>query len=51
RRLAVILDHLFDAGFVMINTCTGTLSTPMTEVEVDALVAAMADGFAKIAAS
>ncbi|NNF43510.1 MAG: aspartate aminotransferase family protein [Phycisphaerales bacterium] len=50
RRLAVILDHLFDAGFVMINTCTGTLSTPMTEVEVDALVAAMADGFAKIAA-
>ena len=48
RRLAIMLDHLFDAGFIMINTCAGVLSTPMTEVEVDALVAAMAEGFAKV---
>ena len=44
------LDHLFDAGFLMINTCTATLSTPMGEQGVDALVAAMADGFEKLKA-
>ncbi|MDP7063391.1 MAG: aspartate aminotransferase family protein [Planctomycetota bacterium] len=42
------LDHMFDAGFMMINTCAGTLSTPMTETEVDAFVAAMGEGFAKL---
>jgi glutamate-1-semialdehyde 2,1-aminomutase len=48
-RLKALLDHLFDAGFVMINTCTATLSTPMTETEIDALVAAMCSGFKKLA--
>lgn len=47
-RLRAMLDHLFDDGFVMINTCTANLSTPMTEVEVDALVASMERGFEKI---
>ncbi|MEM9083085.1 MAG: aspartate aminotransferase family protein [Planctomycetota bacterium] len=49
RRLQVLLDHLFEEGFLMINTCSGTLSTPMTEVEIDALVTAFATGFRKIA--
>ena len=49
QRLKAMLDHLFDAGFVMINTCTAMLSTPMTEVEIDALIAACGDGFRKIA--
>lgn len=48
-RLETLLDHLFDAGFIMINTCTATLSTPMTEVEIDALVGAIGEGFEKIA--
>ena len=48
-RLKALLDHLFDAGFIMINTCTAMLSTPMTEVEIDALVAACGEGFEKIA--
>ena len=39
--LRVVLDHLFDEGFMMINTCSGTLSTPMTDTEIDALVTAM----------
>jgi glutamate-1-semialdehyde 2,1-aminomutase len=39
--LRIVLDHLFDEGFMMINTCSGTLSTPMTVAETDALVAAM----------
>jgi len=48
-RLKALLDHLFEAGFVMINTCTAMLSTPMTETEIDALIAACGEGFEKIA--
>jgi glutamate-1-semialdehyde 2,1-aminomutase len=51
QRLAALLDHLFDAGFVMINTCSAVLSTPMTEAEIDALVAAMRSGFEAMVAS
>ncbi|RLA12384.1 MAG: aspartate aminotransferase family protein, partial [Gammaproteobacteria bacterium] len=47
-RLKVLLDHLFDNGIMMINTCSGTLSTVMTEKEVDILVDAMLGGFRKI---
>ena len=46
----MLLEHLFQGGFRMINTCSATLSTPMTEVEIDALVAAMATGLERIAA-
>lgn len=48
-RLAAILDHLFQEGCIMINTCTAVLSTPMGEAEIDHLVAAMESGLAKIA--
>jgi glutamate-1-semialdehyde 2,1-aminomutase len=48
-RLAFLLDHLFHAGFVMINTCSGALSTPMSEAEIDALVDAMGEGFDELA--
>jgi len=51
RRLKLLLDHLFDSGFIMINTCSATLSTAMGEAEIDALVAAMERGFAKLAAA
>ena len=47
-KIKFMLDYLFDAGFVMINTCTATMSTPMTEIEIDALVGAMRDGFVKL---
>jgi glutamate-1-semialdehyde 2,1-aminomutase len=47
-RLKVLLDHLFDAGFLMIDTCSATISTAMGESEIDAIVDAMAEGFAKI---
>ncbi len=49
-KLNVLIDHLFEEGFVMINTCTATLSTPMTEVEIDALVEGIESGFRKILA-
>lgn len=51
RRLGLLLDHLFAAGFAMINTCSGTLSTAMTEAEIDALVDAMEAGLERIAAA
>lgn len=47
-RLKVLLDHLFDNGIMMINTCSGTLSTVMTEKEVDILTDVMLGGFRKI---
>jgi hypothetical protein len=33
----------------MVGTCTGMLSTPMTESEIDALVAAFESGFGRMA--
>jgi glutamate-1-semialdehyde 2,1-aminomutase len=48
RRLGVLLDHLFDSGFMMINTCSATLSTAMGEAEIDALVDTFAEGFERI---
>ena len=47
-RLAVLLDHLFDQGFLMINTCSATMSTAMGEAEIDSLVDAMESGFRKL---
>ena len=47
-RLDRLLDHLFEQGFMMINTCSATISTAMTEAEIDALVAAFESGFALI---
>ncbi len=47
-RLSVLLEHLFDEGFMMINTCSATVSTPMTETEIDALVAAFEVGLLKL---
>ena len=50
RRLKYMLDHLFASGFMMINTCSATISTPMGEPEIDALVAAFDHGFRELAA-
>ena len=48
RRLSLLLEHLFDRGLLMINTCTAAMSTAIGESEVDALVAALESGFGKI---
>ncbi|MCP5023239.1 MAG: aminotransferase class III-fold pyridoxal phosphate-dependent enzyme [bacterium] len=47
-RLVVLLDHLFDEGFLMINTCAAVMATSLRNTEIDALVAALKGGFAKI---
>jgi glutamate-1-semialdehyde 2,1-aminomutase len=48
RLVNLQLDHMFQSGFMMINTCAGALSTPMGEAEVDAFVSAMESGFRKL---
>ncbi len=46
--LEKLLESLLASGFMMINTCSGALSTPMTELEIDQLAEAMLTGFRKI---
>ncbi len=48
RRLTQLLDHLFDQGLIMINTCSAAMSTAMGESEIDTLVSAMESGFGKV---
>lgn len=45
RRLKALLGHLFDLGVVLINSGSATLSTPMTDAEIDELVDAFRSGF------
>jgi glutamate-1-semialdehyde 2,1-aminomutase len=51
KRLKVLLNHMFDEGFILINSCSAALSTPMTQSDVDALIAAFKSGFRKLAAT
>lgn len=48
KTLGLLLDHLLDEGFLMINTCSATISTAMSETEIESLVAAMESGFSKL---
>lgn len=43
-----LLDYLFDNGLMLINTCTGALSTAMTEKEIDMACEIFLDGFRHI---
>ncbi len=51
RQLKLLLDHLFEKGFMMVNTCSATISTPMGEAEIDSLVVALESGFKKVMAT
>ncbi len=48
-RRAALVEYLLDRGFIMINTCSATISTPMGVEEIDALVDAVADGLERYA--
>jgi glutamate-1-semialdehyde 2,1-aminomutase len=48
RQLAGLLEHLLDAGLIMINTCSAAISTVMSTSEIDLLVSAMKSGFEKM---
>ncbi len=48
KMIQALLDHLLDNGIIMINSCSGALSTVMTEREIDILVETLLAGFRKI---
>jgi len=48
RRTRQLLDHLFKHGIMMINTCTGTLSTVMDEGHIETLCDVLLSGFRQI---
>jgi glutamate-1-semialdehyde 2,1-aminomutase len=45
RLTKALLDYSFEHGAMLINTCSGVLSTVMTEREIDALCEILAGGF------
>lgn len=48
KLIHALIDYLFDNGIIMINTCSGTLSTVMTEKEIDVLTETILAGFRTI---
>ena len=50
RNIKFLIDHLYDNGFMMINTCSAALSTVLGEAEVDQMVEVLAQGFEKLKA-
>ncbi len=46
--IKVLLDHATDNGIMLINTCSGALSTPMGEQEIDTLSEVLLSGFRKL---
>jgi glutamate-1-semialdehyde 2,1-aminomutase len=50
KRLKRLLDTVFAQGFVMIYSCSGTLSTPMIESDIDSMVDAFRVGFEQLVA-
>lgn len=49
KRMKMLLADLFDRGFVLINSGSSVLSTPMGEAEIDGLIDAMHAAFERIA--
>jgi glutamate-1-semialdehyde 2,1-aminomutase len=47
-RVKCLLDHLYDNGIMMINTCTAALSTAMTEAEINTLAKALRTGLIQL---
>ncbi len=48
KRTGQLLDYLFNHGLMMINTCTGTLSTAMDKQHIDTLSEVMLSGLRQI---
>ena len=48
RLAKALLDHAFEQGIMLINTCSGALSTAMTTREIDTLSEVLLAGFRKL---
>ena len=49
-RVARLLDHMLEQGMILFDSCSATLSTVMTDAEIDALLAAFESGFERLLA-
>jgi len=47
-RVKSLVDHLYDNGIMVINTCTAALSTAMTKAEINTLVEALRTGLIQL---
>ncbi len=47
RALNVLIDELYASGILLINTASGTLSTPMQEADIDHLAESVLSGLRK----
>jgi glutamate-1-semialdehyde 2,1-aminomutase len=50
RLIRALLEHAYEEGIILIGTCSGTLSTPMNQREIDRLTEVLLSGFRKIKA-
>ena len=48
RKIAFLVKHLYDNGFIMINTCTAALSTVTGKAEVDQMIECLETGMVKL---
>lgn len=48
RCTTLLLDHLFDDGFILMNTCSGALSTAMSTKHIDMFAESLLKGFRKV---
>jgi glutamate-1-semialdehyde 2,1-aminomutase len=48
RLTKALLDYAFEHGVMLINTCSGVLSTPMTERDIDLLCEVLLGGFRRV---
>jgi glutamate-1-semialdehyde 2,1-aminomutase len=50
RLVRALIEHALEEGIILIGTCSGTLSTPMNQPEIDRLTEVLLSGFRKIKA-
>jgi len=50
RLIRALLEHAYEEGIILIGTCSGSLSTPMCQREIDRLTDVLMSGFRKIKA-
>ena len=49
ERIRLLVQYLYDNGFMMINTCSGALSTAMTRSEIDLFAECVEQGLRQVA--
>lgn len=48
KQISILVNYLYDHGFMMINTCSGALSTAMSRQEIDQFADTLESGFREL---